>query len=384
MIRTKFIRTFKDRLVVFPLVLCLFGSSCPLVAQSGLSISQMESRLKSEPRNLELIKKIANAYYKMDGMMYNVIFYADKGLAIDPSNKELFDLKVRGLMGDDECDKAITIINTKIRQNGSAEPMDLLRRGQCKYNLGNKDLALEDFEAAYSLDPNNTEIEFSLGYAKAMVSGDNYYTNKYIDAALKKIDEDGDRLFFNKRTLADIYYTKAIQLAKAEDKDGAVKYIEKALKLNPLDPDANIWNGRRYLFAHWYSTALDYFEKALSPQNRGYKRADIMGYIALCKYYISEYRKNESYSVSKDDAFTALKEAVKYGNKFGSVYLFLGVISYERGDIQTAADYFLDAIDNEYADSELRKEAVGESSFLSYIEQRYRSALNFMDDPDEE
>lgn len=350
-----------------------------VIAQNNVLINQLEERNKNEPSNLDIIIQLAKLYYDIDGMMHNVIFYADKGLKIDPGNNILYDLKIKGLMNIEENNKAISFINSNIRRKGTPSSLDILRRGQCKFNLGNKTMALEDFQYAYSLDPKNTEIQFALGYTKAIIADDKNFSNKYIDMALEKIKSGDSTLFFNKNNLADIYYRKALNLEREGNKDVAVKYIEKSLELNPYNPDSNIWNGRRDLLAHRYQSAIYYFENAISEQNRAYKRSDIMGYIALCKYYIAIYRQDRSYRLSKDEAYSALMSAVNSGNRFGAVYFFLGRLIYEKGGVKEAADFFAKAIDNEYNEHEQSKEAVDGWSFHTFISYYYSDALNYLE-----
>ena len=84
-----------------------------VIAQNNVLINQLEERNKNEPSNLDIIIQLAKLYYDIDGMMHNVIFYADKGLKIDPGNNILYDLKIKGLMNIEENNKAISFIDRK-------------------------------------------------------------------------------------------------------------------------------------------------------------------------------------------------------------------------------------------------------------------------------
>ena len=252
----------------------------------------------------------------------------------------------------------------------------------CKANLGNNQSALEDFETAYSIDPDNTEIQFALGYTKAILQKDKYYTNKYIDMALNKIEKEDQDIFFNNKNLADIYYRKALQLKNNGKEDDAEKYIEKSLKLNAFDPDANIWEGKKFMHLRWYQRALDHFEKAISLNNNNYKRSDILGYIAICKYYIL-YRKNDINKALNDEVYSALMNAYNEGNNFGAVFFFLGRLKYNQGNFEDAARFFTKAIDYEHNEYEYSKEAADGNSFFYYISEWYKEVLYYMESNNE-
>lgn len=102
----------------FLVVIFLFSCS-NIFSQGNPIIYQLESRLMSEPFNLEIITKLAQAYYKQEGMLYNAIFYAEKGLKIDPDNLTLYDLKIRSLINNNQNDEALLFINSNIRRKGS-------------------------------------------------------------------------------------------------------------------------------------------------------------------------------------------------------------------------------------------------------------------------
>ena len=99
----------------------------------------------------------------------------------------------------------------------------------------------------------------------------NFYFNKTIDGWVQAIGS------FEKAIELDPNYEQAyLGLAKAyfgnwltnfnqEAKEKSIQYCDKALELNPQNPDALHWRGNLYLTADWdWQTAQDYHDKAIA------------------------------------------------------------------------------------------------------------------------
>lgn len=334
----------------------------------SLAIPLLEKEYQADSQNIKVIEALSTAYYNTEGMRYNAILYAERGLAISPNNHILYALKIKSLMQDNSAEEAIKFINTNIRRKDAASYYDLLKRGQCKYNLGHKTAALLDLEAAYSLNGNDPETLFSLGYVKSMLSNDKEYDNKYIEMALEMIESEED-IFFNTRELANIYVIKAVQADKTGNDSEADKYYDKALFFNKKNVDANLWKGRKEYLVNRYNAALTCFENAASPENGQYKKNEIKAYTALCYYRLS----------LRQQALELLNQSVHAGSKLGPVYLFRGIINYENNKTQLAIEDFIKAVKHEHNDSELSWHAANGEGFLSYLNARYPDIIEQVD-----
>lgn len=343
-------------------------------------IHRLEEKYVKNNNDISVIKALANAYNGIKGMEYNVILYADKGLDINPDDEDLYRLKVIGLMKSEDYHKVQICINEKIKERKNPSYFDLLKRGQCKYNLEINDLAITDLGKAYRLNPQDPETVFSLGFVKD-ISSNNVNSSPYIDKAFRQL-ENKEEIFFSKKKSAVIYCIKAKQFEEKNNIDKAESCIEKALSYDLTNVEANIWKGRKKYLSSDYGEALGYFNEAITANTSSTAKADLLGYAALCKYKLYFDDPDKKYLIIE-----SLTDAINAGCDIASVYLFRGIMNYNRKNIHQSILDFANAVEYDtyrldYCpnDTQINKYNTDGLDMWDFIYGQYRNLTNQIDD----
>lgn len=115
------------------------------------------------------------------------------------------------------------------------DALSLINEGGSLFQKGNYDSAIQKYNEALQIDPNNAIAHNLLGMAyrfKSNQTGTQEFKEKEIEYFKKSIDLDPKYWVAYKNLAASLYY----QNRKKE----AVPYLEKALELQPNDPEKSL------------------------------------------------------------------------------------------------------------------------------------------------
>jgi tetratricopeptide (TPR) repeat protein len=127
----------------------------------------------------------------------------------------------------------ILLITSCVDQNESAHK--LLDEGTKLFQEGNYDASIQKYNEALKIEPNNSVAYNLLGMAyrfKFNQTGTQEFKTKEIESFKEAVDLDPKYWIAYKNLAASLYYQ--------DRKKEAVPYLEKALELQPNDPEKSI------------------------------------------------------------------------------------------------------------------------------------------------
>ncbi len=165
---------------------------------------------------------------------------------------------------------------------------------------------------ALELDPTSAEAYNSLAYLKFRLEWD-----------WKEAEKNFRKAIDLQPGYASAYERYALFLGCMGRTDEAIKFMEKAYKLDPLSPSVSTGVGRMYHFAGYYDKAIKQYEKTLK-MNPDYVEA--------------EFALSITYEQKKmfDKAILHLKKSIKLSNGRLIMIAILGRIYAKTGNIQDA------------------------------------------------
>jgi len=173
-------------------------------------------------------------------------------------------------------------------------------RGLLKFQVGDAEGALSDFDKTIELDPNDAEAYCIRGYVKSEI-GDN-------ESALS----DCDKAIVLRPDYAEAYSTRSIPRSNLGDHKGALADCEKALILSPDDVGLYVNRGYAFLKAGEYDKALEDTNMAIEKGERSEFDYDTRGQVYLAMGETGKALDDFDKALSINTRFTrALKNRAK-------------------------------------------------------------------------
>ncbi|MFN7851159.1 MAG: tetratricopeptide repeat protein [Dolichospermum sp.] len=289
--------------------------------------NQLDKALAAINKAIQLQPSNPNSYNQKCGVLGDLKKYREAAAAINKaielSPRAAFYLS-RGNVRDDLGDKpgAIDDYNQAIKINpNNAQAYN--NRGIVRYELGDKPGAIDDYNLAIKINPNNANAYNNRGLARAELGDKQGAIDDYNQAI--KINPNN----------ANAYYNRGIVRYELGDKPGAIDDYNQAIKINPND--ANAYNNRglvRYKLGDKPGAIDDYnLAIKINPNladayyNRGVVRSELGDKPGA----IDDF--NLAIKINPNDANA-------YGNR-GLVYYQLGDKQKAIENLQRAAQLFL-------------------------------------------
>ena len=184
-----------------------------------------------------------------------------------------------------------------------------LQNGFAALQMRKVNLALNNFEKVYALEPNNPQAIKELTEI--------YYNYRKLDKAIE---------FANKCTqCSNASFIKGMSYYRKEDYGEAVKHLQHALKLDPANAEALYTIGRSYLDMDEYSKAIPFYEKAAELENAN---STWIYELALLSYNVGNYKNSVKYFAK------AAEKGYTQSNDFDENYGFASFYAgnYDKGE----------------------------------------------------
>lgn len=222
-------------------------------------------------------------YFNIGDYKNSILNYT-QAINLDNNNFKAYSNRGFAYYNLNELDKAISDYNEALK----IKPDDFLtynNRGMVYNRKGGHDKAIEDYNKAIEINPdfaltyNNISLAFylkkdfdkALEYVEKAINIDSYFSEAYSTMAMiydekKEYDKAmlnyNKALEFDKKNLDGIYTNIATLYMKQENINEALEYLNKAMKINPYNVEANVNLGNIYIRLLDYDKALEYYEKA--------------------------------------------------------------------------------------------------------------------------
>lgn len=149
------------------------------------------------------------------------------------------------------ADRQLKVLN-EYQKSDPGNPYILLKKGDALVVKQDLPTALKEYQNAYSLAPNNPDVNFRLGLI--------FNQLKDYDKAIPFLEFAATKLIFNYPTA----YNLALAYYETNQLDKAVGAYEKAMKIEPSAADTYYELSRVYQKKGDLKKALEYVEKALN------------------------------------------------------------------------------------------------------------------------
>ena len=285
-----------------------------IYAVPGFSFSLNEES-KQEAR---VLNQFLQAVYAQRAGSSRAFEYLEKTLALQPDSKYLKRLLVTQALADDQLAKAGAYADFIEQGENSVEDWTVFAAYQWK--KGDLDAASKAYEKALEIDPENVQVLYQYVLLLSVVD-----TEKAV-AQLLALAQQYPALAPDIYTEVGTLYLRAKNLAQA------LVYYNKAVELDPSNPDARLGRGEVYEKSSQYFLMLHEFEEL---EKMGYANAGTLSRMASVFLMVKDFPKAEQYF---------LKAKADDKGDVPSAY-FLALISEQKGDFARAIGYLKDSAD---------------------------------------
>ena len=258
----------------------------------------------------------AIAYQRL-GDFQNAFNDYDKAILVEPDFFEAYFNRAQ-LFVETQNYKSALIDLEKLEQVYRDSSSFHFVKGLANTGLRLYDKALEDFETAKKLDPNNPEIDINLATV--------LYYNKDFDQATEVIDK-----IINSGEIPEAYNLKALLLIESNELELAEAQISKALRLNS---NSFFYNNRGYI-----RLLQGGLEEGLKDINQSLLMNDDNAWAYRNKGYY--FYLTEQY----DEAVDFLEKSIALDRNVLKSREYLGLIHIKKGDKGLACNYWQEAFE---------------------------------------
>ena len=232
-----------------------------------------------ESSDSKLTQKENNEYYYIDTAKNYVdkkeyktaIEILNKAIILYPETSQLYYLLAISYAELNQHKEALDNYTKSINLTPQ-NPYAYILRGLSYYYLNQYEKAIEDYTKAINLDPQEATFYIARGkvykelkqndkkdldFIKAsdLLSQDNVEEN-----IVKPQNEENDEVYF---------FNLGIESIDKKDYKKAIEFLDKAISLNPRNPDSYYWRGYAYDELEHYQKAIEDFTKSinLNPQD---------------------------------------------------------------------------------------------------------------------
>jgi len=200
--------------------------------------------------------------------------------------------------------------------------------GQMYLHQENYGLAEVCLEKALSQDPLNARTYYYLSFLHESRFEEYGFADR--KAVLEKAVRLDPGFAEAALLLADEYYFTGSGTSSGHSTQQALLTLQNYLKINPLEPEILNLLGRIYLQTKYTREALAIYRKlvAIYPDTAAYNYN-----LGVSLYQLKSF----------DEAQTYFKRAIKISDELDA-YLYMGAIYKQRGDLETALEYFRNRI----------------------------------------
>jgi tetratricopeptide (TPR) repeat protein len=180
-------------------------------------------------------------------------------------------------------------------------------------NNAGLDAAIEKYKQAVELDP-----QYAIAHAKLGIAYGRLYGIRHDPAALDLARGNCERALMLEPTLVDGHLALGFLLEQTGDEPGALNEISKALKLDPSNPRALVWQGQIYGRLDRWADAENSFRRVLQERPNSWVAYNEWGVVlnGLGKY-------REAISKFRAASLAAPGNSQAFGN-LGGAYLQVG------------------------------------------------------------
>ncbi|MDM3860234.1 MAG: tetratricopeptide repeat protein [Aphanizomenon gracile PMC644.10] len=331
--------------------------------------------------------------YRQSNQLDKALAAINQAIQLQPNNPNLYNEKYAVLSDLKKYKEAAAAINKAIEISPRAA--FYYNRGLVRYDLGDKQGVIDDFNLAIKINPNDVHAYYNRGvvrnelgdkpgaiddYNLAIKFNPNHslaYNNRgnvryELGDKQGAIDDFNQAIKFNPND-AQAYYNRGIVRKELGDKQGAIDDFNQAIKINPNFAEAYIGRGFVYHQQGNYIAAIDDYTQAIkiNPNDanayvgRGFVYHQQGNYIAAISEYNQAVAKDANslaavnnigfIKYEQGDKETAIKQwqkAMKIDNKSAEPILALAVALYTKGEEEEAYQLALTALklDKNFAD----------------------------------
>ncbi|MFN6157639.1 MAG: tetratricopeptide repeat protein [Dolichospermum sp.] len=249
--------------------------------------------------------------YRESNQLDKALAAINKAIQLQPNNPNLYNEKYGVLSNLKRYREAEVAINKAIELSPRAAFYS--NRGVVRNELGDKPGAIDDYNQAIKINPNDADAYYNRGNAR-----------KELGDKPGAIDDFNLAIKINPN-LAQAYYNRGNARKELGDKPGAIDDYNLAIKINPNLAQAyyNRGNARRELGDK--QGAIDDYNQAIkiNPNN-----ADAYNNRGIVRYELGD----------KQGAIDDYNLAIKINPNYAQAYALRGIVYYELGDKQKAKE----------------------------------------------
>jgi tetratricopeptide (TPR) repeat protein len=348
------------------------------------AITALQQAVKSQPdfvpawNNLSLV-------YRESNQLDKALAAINQAIQLQPNNPKLYNQKYAVLRDLKKYKEAAAAINKAIEISPRAAFYS--NRGVVRYELGDKQGAIEDYNQAIKINPNDAytynnrgNVRSKLGDKQGAIDdytlaikinpnlADAYYNRGNVRDELGDkqgaIDDYNLAIKFNPN-YADAYYNRGLVRDELGDKQGAIDDYNLAIKFNPNLAQAYIGRGLVRNELGDKQGAIDDYNQAikinpnyaLAYNNRGLVRDELGDKQGAIDDYNQAIKFNPNFADAyynrgivryelgdKPGAIADFNQAIKFNPNFAQAYYNRGIVRYELGDKPGAIDDYNQAI----------------------------------------
>lgn len=309
------------------LILCImsfFAIGCfngneeePIVEYENPAINQVSEQIKYNPNDAELYLTRASLFND-SGLHDKAIADMQKAMSFDSASIVYRHILSDFYFDSDKDNEAISLLE-ETSNLFPANEHTLLKLAEFQYILEMNQPALQTIDKLIAVNPENMESYYMKG---------KIYNQKGDKAAAiknyKKVLATNDKHFDSLLELGTIY--------SLDKKKEALKYLDKALKLSPSNPDIVFELGNYYRFQGKNDEALKHYKQVVLLDQQ-YTDAHINSGII--------HMDQKSYDKALDFFNIAVETAPAYPSAYyyrGAAAAYLGNIDQARGDFEQALE----------------------------------------------
>ncbi len=249
-----------------------------LVFIAGCGQSEMSKRMKADWENNTNDIKISLAQQQFDEGKYDQAAAAlneCRGQGTDTPQMHM--LAGRLAIIDKNYQTAAAELQKAVKSNEKMHPA-WYWLAVAEENLGDSQKAMEYFEKALLLDPENPD--YVIGYGQALIAADR--TDEAINLYRQKMQEI--------RNSVPLYIAAAQLYVKNSDRASAIDLLEEAALLKPDDPAIKENLAVCYISEGRHKDAQKVYVELLENNNSSMSRTDCMSKIADCAAMAGDYK----------------------------------------------------------------------------------------------
>jgi len=175
------------------------------------------------------------------------------------------------------------------------------------------DAAIEKYKEAVEIDP-----QYAIAYAKLGIAYGHLYGMRHDPGALELARGNCERALALDPNLANGHLAMALLLQESGDEQGALDEIAKALKLDPANPTALVWQGQIYGRLNQWADAERSFQEALKERPNSW-----LVYNELGVLFHQQGKFQDAVKALRSAALATPKSAMAWSN-LGVEYLQIG------------------------------------------------------------